>query len=101
MSYFHNAILIKFIILYKSIHSINSSSDFYFRSICKNEEKMNEKTKNVLFLFLLASCWGPSFLFIKIAVEEVQPIMLAALRIGIGALILNIFLIIRGKRLPI
>ncbi len=62
---------------------------------------MNERTKNVLLLFLLASCWGPSFLFIKIAVEEISPLMLAALRIGSGALILNLFLILKGQRLPI
>ena len=66
----------------------------------KTRKKMNERTKNMLLLFLLASCWGPSFLFIKIAVEEIQPLMLAALRIGIGALVLNLFLMVKGERLP-
>lgn len=58
------------------------------------------KIKNVHLLILLASLWGPSFLFIKIAVEEVPPVMLAALRIGIAAIILNVLLILRRERLP-
>lgn len=58
------------------------------------------KIKNVYLLILLASLWGPSFLFIKIAVAEVPPIMLAALRIGFAALILNLVLALRGKPLP-
>ena len=58
------------------------------------------KIKNIHLLILLASLWGPSFLFIKIAVLEIPPIMLAALRIGIAALILNALLILRGERLP-
>ncbi len=62
---------------------------------------MNERTKNMLLLFLLASCWGPSFLFIKIAVEEIDPLMLAASRIGIGALVINVFLLVKGERLPL
>lgn len=58
------------------------------------------KIKNYQLLILLASLWGPSFLFIKIAVEEVPPVMLATLRIGIAAVILNLFLLIRKERLP-
>lgn len=59
------------------------------------------KIKNTYLLLILASLWGPSFLFIKIAVAEIPPIMLAALRIGIAAFILNLFLIFRKKRLPV
>ncbi len=58
------------------------------------------KIKNIHLLILLASLWGPSFLFIKIAVGEVPPVMLAALRIGIAAIILNALLILKGERLP-
>ena len=50
------------------------------------------KTKNLLLLLLLASLWGPSFLFIKVAVEEIPPITLAALRIGLAALFINVYL---------
>lgn len=56
--------------------------------------------KNILLLILLASCWGPSFLFIKIAVAEVPPLMLTGFRIGLGALILNVILLLRKERLP-
>ncbi|WP_179213336.1 DMT family transporter [Ekhidna lutea] len=59
------------------------------------------KIKNIHLLLLLASFWGPSFLFIKIAVEEVPPVMLAALRIGTGALILNLLLLLQKNRLPL
>ena len=58
------------------------------------------KNKNVLLLILLASCWGPSFMFIKIAVIEMSPIMVAGFRIGIGALILNALIYLKGERLP-
>lgn len=59
------------------------------------------KAKNLFLLILLASCWGPSFLFIKIAIAEVSPLMLTALRIGLGALILLLILIARRERLPL
>lgn len=58
------------------------------------------KDKNLFLLILLASCWGPSFLFIKLAVIEIPPLLLAALRIGIGAVALNAFLLIKKERLP-
>lgn len=57
------------------------------------------KAKNLILLLILASLWGPSFLFIKIAVAEVPPITLAALRIGIAAVLLFVFLYARGGRL--
>ncbi|MEP1033417.1 DMT family transporter [Ekhidna sp.] len=58
------------------------------------------KIKNVHLLILLASLWGPSFLFIKIAVLEIPPVMLAALRIGIAAIIINVLRIFWNQRLP-
>ncbi len=57
------------------------------------------KTKNILLLLLLASLWGPSFLFIKVAVQEISPLQLAALRIGIAAVLINVFLILKRQRL--
>ncbi|MEQ9405792.1 MAG: DMT family transporter [Cyclobacteriaceae bacterium] len=58
------------------------------------------KNKNALLLILLATCWGPSFLFIKVAVTEMSPMMVSALRIGIGALILNGLILFKGQKLP-
>jgi len=63
-------------------------------------ETKHIKNTNALLMILLASCWGPSFLFIKIAVVEVSPLMISGLRIGIGALILNVILLFRNERLP-
>lgn len=58
------------------------------------------RLKNIHLLILLALCWGPSFLFIKIAVVEIPPLLLAALRIGLGAVLLNAILLIKGDYLP-
>jgi drug/metabolite transporter (DMT)-like permease len=57
------------------------------------------KYKNLILLIILASLWGPSFLFIKIAVVEISPLQLATLRIGIAAILINIFLLSKGQRL--
>jgi len=51
------------------------------------------KIKNLLLLIALATLWGPSFLIIKVAIVEIEPITLAALRIGIAALLLNLYVI--------
>ncbi len=59
------------------------------------------KNKNLFLLILLASCWGPSFLFIKIAVAEVSPMLVAGFRIGIGAIVLNLILFVKKERLPL
>jgi drug/metabolite transporter (DMT)-like permease len=46
------------------------------------------KTKGILLLLLSAIAWGPTYLFIKIAVHEFPPPTLAFLRVAIGWLIL-------------
>lgn len=56
---------------------------------------MRFSNKYVL-LFLLASMWGPSFIFLKIAVAQVQPITIACLRSVIGSIIL--FAIVRHHK---
>lgn len=43
---------------------------------------------NIVELFLLASIWGASFLFMRIGTPEFGPIPLIALRVGIAALVL-------------
>ncbi len=52
------------------------------------------KLKNIQLLVLLALCWGPSFLFIKLALNELSPTLLSVFRIGIGALVLNSILLV-------
>ncbi len=58
------------------------------------------KNKNALLLILLATCWGPSFMLIKIAVEELSPLMITGLRVALGAAVLNAIRLARGFSWP-
>ena len=51
-------------------------------------------------LGLLALLWGSSYLFIKVAVAEIPPATLIAVRVTIAALFLSIVMAIQGVRLP-
>lgn len=53
-----------------------------------------------LLLVFLASIWGASFLFIKIAVVEVTPMTLVALRLAIAAGVMALVARALGERLP-
>lgn len=55
---------------------------------------------NFLWLVLLAALWGPSFLFIKVAVAEIPPLTLVAGRVGIAAALLLAMLRLQGGSLP-
>jgi drug/metabolite transporter (DMT)-like permease len=44
--------------------------------------------------------WGPSFLFIKVAVAEIPPLTLVLGRVGLAAVLLTVFLLVQGKSLP-
>jgi drug/metabolite transporter (DMT)-like permease len=48
----------------------------------------------------LAALWGPSFLFIKVAVAEIPPLTLVAGRVGIAAALLLAMLRLQGGSLP-
>ncbi len=52
------------------------------------------------FLALLALLWGSSYLFIKIAVAEIPPITLIAMRVSIAAVFLLAVVYLRGARMP-
>ena len=52
------------------------------------------------WLVFLAILWGPSFLFIKVAVLEVPPVTIAALRVFLAAIVLYLLLKLRRKLLP-
>lgn len=56
--------------------------------------------KEVWEIFILAMFWGPSFLFSKIAVEDITPVTLAALRISIGAALLYVILKLKKISIP-
>jgi drug/metabolite transporter (DMT)-like permease len=51
-------------------------------------------------LFVLGAIWGAAFMLIKIAVAEIPPAPLVAVRLVIAALILIAVLYARGMRLP-
>ena len=58
------------------------------------------KNRNLILLLLLTTCWGPSFLLIKVALEELPPLFLAGSRIALGALTLNMIRLIKGVAFP-
>ena len=55
--------------------------------------------KNLGLLMLLAAMWGPSFLFIKVAVEDIPPLTLVLGRVAIGATFLSAVLIVQRRQL--
>jgi drug/metabolite transporter (DMT)-like permease len=61
---------------------------------------MHPTRDDYLLLLLLGAVWGSSFLLIKLAVETIPPITVAAARIGIGALVLALIVMIRGRSWP-
>ncbi|MCH7487668.1 MAG: DMT family transporter [Proteobacteria bacterium] len=52
-------------------------------------------------MLALASIWGSSFMFIKIAVGSIPPLTLAAGRVALAAAVLYAFIRLRGMRLPV
>ncbi len=58
------------------------------------------KWRSLIEIILLGCAWGPSFLFIKLAVQEMSPFALAASRVGMAALLMVILLKIRGRKVP-
>ena len=51
-------------------------------------------------LLALSLLWGGSFFFAGVAIKELPPLTLVALRVGFAALLLNLFLRASGRRLP-
>ncbi|MFQ5577603.1 MAG: DMT family transporter [Anaerolineae bacterium] len=55
---------------------------------------------NWLWLLVLAALWSPSFLFIKVALQDVPPLTLASARLTLAAVILYVVLRLNGQNLP-
>lgn len=53
-----------------------------------------------LFLILLGSIWGASYLFIKVGGADVTPITLVAMRTSLAGIVLFVALKARGEKLP-
>lgn len=62
--------------------------------------KIFNKQKALLEITLLAALFAPSFLFIKIAVQDITPITVIALRITIAGLLLYFVLKLKGTVIP-
>lgn len=52
-------------------------------------------------LFALSLLWGGSFFFVGVAVEGLPPFTIVALRVGLAALVLHLFLLATGHRMPL
>ncbi len=53
-----------------------------------------------IYLFILAVLWGSAFLFVKISLDSISPLTIAAGRIAIGALIVTLISLKMGITLP-
>ena len=54
------------------------------------------KMRDTVDLLILSALWGASFLFMRIAVPEFGPVVLAELRVAIASLVLLPVLILRA-----
>jgi len=57
--------------------------------------------KNWAIFGLLGVVWGSSFLLIKVAVDDLGPLPLVSVRIGLAAIFMLGFLALTGRRLPV
>lgn len=59
-------------------------------------------TPNKRFFYMLAltAMWSPSFLFIKLAIEDLPPVTIVSLRVTLGALIIGGILFWKRLKLP-
>ncbi len=56
--------------------------------------------RDLALLFILATIWSSSFTVIKVGVETIPPITLAMLRVLLGAVVLYVWLKLKGHKLP-
>jgi drug/metabolite transporter (DMT)-like permease len=62
--------------------------------------KLSPRAVNIALLLALSSIWGSSYMLIKIGLDTVPPVTVAAARIALGAATLLVVVQIRGLRLP-
>lgn len=56
--------------------------------------------KRLLLILALTAMWSPSFLFIKLAINELPPMTIVALRVSFAALVMGLILLWRRQSLP-
>lgn len=59
-----------------------------------------DSLRHVVLLLVLAGLWGSSFAFVKLAVAEIPPFTLVAVRAGLAALVLVAVVYASGRRMP-
>ncbi len=62
-------------------------------------QSLNMAAQDWVLLFLLSAIWGGSFLFGRVAVQEVPPMTLVLARVGIAAIALNGFLLFFASKI--
>lgn len=66
--------------------------------------KMIDRTMGPMewaLLLGLSILWGGSFFFVGVAVAELGPLTIVALRVGLAAVALNALILLRGQRMPL
>ena len=61
---------------------------------------LNMTVRDWFFLVFLSVLWGGSFFFIELALQELTPLWIVALRVGIAALVLWCFVLISRTEIP-
>ena len=56
---------------------------------------------NVALLLSLALIWGSSYMLIKLGLESLPPLTIAAARIALAALVVVVIVRLRRERLPV
>lgn len=60
----------------------------------------NRAPSHFIYLALLALFWGSAFVFVKISLDSISPLTLAASRITIGAIVITVITLKVGEKLP-
>src|SRR5436189_133748 len=82
--------------LYKSLYKnsfLYILHIYLFKFIIKNQKAMID-------IVIMAALFAPSFIFIKIAVQDISPITVIALRIALATILLYFTLKLKGISLP-
>ena len=69
----------------------------------QSDEKSINQTMGMaewVMLLSLSVLWGGSFFFTSVALEELPPLSIVVLRVGVAALILNVMIQVFGQRMP-
>jgi drug/metabolite transporter (DMT)-like permease len=56
--------------------------------------------KRLLLIIALTACWSPSFLFIKLAIEELPPMTIVMCRVTLAVVVLGLILLWNRRALP-